>query len=228
MQAGGVAEQAAARGAAAGGARRRGQRLDDRGPAAGVLQAHPADVPFQVARGEQREQGVLHGFRHPLAEVGRSRAMRSTRAGRATSQPAPKRRRQRLRRRAEVDDHLGVHAVQGGQRPDVVTELAVVVVFHDDRAGGLRAQAVSACLRPTGRRPPSGYWCAGVVYSSRRSPGSSSGTTPCASTRQGTTWAPALVAPRARPGSRVPRRPPCLPAGAAPRRAAPARRTRPG
>ena len=62
MQAGGVAEQTVGRD-------RRGQGLDDRGPAAGVLQAHPADVPFQVAGGEQREQGVLHGFRHPLAEV---------------------------------------------------------------------------------------------------------------------------------------------------------------
>ena len=125
-----------------------GQRLDDRGPAAGVLQAHPADVPFQVARGEQREQGVLHGFRHPLAEV-RAQPRDALDQGRARHQPArADGRRQRLRRRAEVHDHLGVHAVQRGQRPDVVTELAVVVVFHDDRAG---------LTRPRGQRLPAAH-----------------------------------------------------------------------
>ncbi len=58
-------------------------------------------------------------------------------------------RRQHLRRGTEVDDDGRVHAVQRGQRADVVAELAVVVVLDDDRAGrpGPRDQGLPAVHR---------------------------------------------------------------------------------
>ena len=57
-----------------------------------------------------------------------------------------------LRRRAEVDDDVGVHAVQGRQRADVVAELAVVVVLDDDRSGGPGPR--DQCLPAADRKPP--------------------------------------------------------------------------
>ncbi len=122
-----------------------GQRVDECGAAAGVLQAHLANVAFQVARGQQREESVLHGLGDPLAERGPQLREPLDQPG-VRDQPArAEPRGQHLRRGPEVDDHFGVHAVQRGQRPDVVTELAVVVVLDDDRA---------AVARPGGQRLP--------------------------------------------------------------------------
>jgi hypothetical protein len=90
---------------------RAGQRVDERGAPARVLQAHLADVAFQVTRGQQREEGVLHRLGDPLAERGPQLRQPLDQPG-VRDQPArAESRGQHLRGGPEVDDHFGVHAV---------------------------------------------------------------------------------------------------------------------
>ena len=58
---------------------------------------------------------------------------------------------------------VGRQAGEQGQRGDVVAQLAVVVVL-DEQQALVAGAAASAVRRATGRRAPSGYWCAGVRY----------------------------------------------------------------
>jgi hypothetical protein len=126
-----------------------GQAVDEGGAAAGVLQAHPADVTVQVARAEQGQDRVLDRLGYPRPDPRPQRGQLVDQPGRGDQPARAEGGGQHLGRGAEVDDDAGVHAVQRGQRADVVAELAVVVVFHDDRAGlpGPRDQRLPAAHR---------------------------------------------------------------------------------
>jgi hypothetical protein len=131
---------------------RAGQAVDQDGAATGVLQAHLADMALQVARAEQGEDRVLHRLGDADAEL---RAQRRQLVDQLRRRDQPARAEgggEDLRRRAQVDDDVRVHAVQGRQRADVVAELAVIVVLDDDRAG--RPGPRDQCLPATDRKPP--------------------------------------------------------------------------
>ena len=97
---------------------------------------HPPHVPVQVAAGQQLGHRVLHRLGHLHAEVDSCPGEHRDQVGPGQQPARAERRGQRLRRGAQVDDHLGVQAEQRRQRADVVAELAVVVVLHDERPGG--------------------------------------------------------------------------------------------
>jgi hypothetical protein len=129
-----------------------GQAVDQDSAATGVLQAHLADVALQVARGEQGEDRVLDRLGDADAEL---RAQRRQPVDELRRRDQPARAEgggEDLRCRAQVDDDVWVHAVQGRQRADVIAELAVVVVLDDDRAG--RPGPPEQRLPATHRKPP--------------------------------------------------------------------------
>ena len=79
---------------------------------------------------------MLHRLGDADAELGAQRRQLVDELGRRDQPARAEGGGEDLRGRAQVDDDVGVHAVQGRQRADVVAELAVVVVLDDDRAGG--------------------------------------------------------------------------------------------
>ena len=82
---------------------------------------------------------------------------------RRQQQPAePQRRRERLARRAGVDDALGRHALQRADRRAVVAVLGVVVVLDDDRVAAPRPVEQLRARRSGDSTAPVGHWCAGV------------------------------------------------------------------
>ena len=70
----------------------------------------------------------------PESTAQRSRAIASASSGGATQPAEPQRRRERLRRRAEVDDAVGREPLQRPDRRAVVAVLGVVVVLDHDPA----------------------------------------------------------------------------------------------
>ena len=145
VQPGGVAQQP-------GRGRQPAQRGHHRGPAAGVLAAHPADMPSDVPTVQQGQQGMLGGFTGALAGGDRG-AADAVHQGGAGDQPAdPQRRGQGLGRGAQVDHVIGGQAGQRGQRGHVITELAVVVILDDQRTRRLRPG--DQRLPPRHRQPP--------------------------------------------------------------------------
>ena len=115
------------------------------GPPPGIVVPHAPDVPLQGTGGDQAEQRVLRGPGRPVAQGVPGRGQPRGQPGRGGQPADPQRRGEDLRRRSQVHHDLGVQAEQGRQRRDVVAELAVVVVLHDERAG---------VPGPGGQRPP--------------------------------------------------------------------------
>ena len=86
----------------------------------------------------------------------------STRCAGSTSQPSRSAGRERLARRAGVDDVLGGERLHRADRLAVVAELAVVVVLDQQRRRCARPTAPPARGGPGRARTPSGNWWAGV------------------------------------------------------------------
>ena len=107
-------------------------------PAAGVLVPHPADVPLQITGPDHAENRTLGRAPCPLPQP-RRHLHEPGHQFRLGHEPAdPQRRREDLGGRAQVHHDAGVQPEQGRQRADVIPELAVVVVFDDQRPGRAR------------------------------------------------------------------------------------------
>jgi hypothetical protein len=127
-----------ARGDAAGAQLRRvfGQRLEERVAPAAVALAHAPDVAVEGAGGDELgERELLEDLCVAEDALGLDDRLHETRREDEPSEPQAG--RQRLARRAGVDDVLGRQPLERADRLAVVAELAVVVILDED--GAVRA-----------------------------------------------------------------------------------------
>ena len=126
-----------------------------------VLAAGAAQVAVDLAGREQarRRRGPSIAG-PPESTAQRSAAIAGRELGRGDHPAEPQRRRERLRRRAEIDDAVGREPLQRADRRAVVAVLGVVVVLEHELAA---PHASSARRRSGESTAPVGNWCAGVT-----------------------------------------------------------------
>ena len=144
---------------------RRAEHVHERGAAPRVLQPHPAQVPVRSPFSRSIGHRLLDRAAGAVGQAVAGPGDGGEKVGAATSQPTPTSGDSDLDRRAEQDHPLRVEAVEGGQRGDVVAELGVVVVLHDDarRYGAPRRAGVPCAGWAGARRGGTGApaWCRG-------------------------------------------------------------------
>ena len=112
-----------------------GERIEERIAAGTVAGSHAAQVAVEFASGQEVGEGVLLDARS--APVGKQLLAldRLQESGRDNEPADPERRRERLARRARVDDAIEDKALERADGRAVVAVLGVVVVLDRDRAG---------------------------------------------------------------------------------------------
>ena len=110
------------------------ERRDQPVAAFAVLAAGAPEMAVDLAGGEQPGVGAGGIAGPPESTAQRSRAISAASVRRGDEPPEPQRRRERLRRRAEVDDAVGREPLQRPDRRAVIAVLGVVVVLDHDPA----------------------------------------------------------------------------------------------
>ena len=122
-----------------------------------VAAARAAQVAVELAARDEVGERELVEQRRAAVVAASALARRRVREPLGQHEPAePQRRRERLARRARVDDALGRHALQRADRLAVVAVLGVVVVLDDDRAALARPVRAARRGAPARARRPSG------------------------------------------------------------------------
>jgi len=111
----------------------------------GARSAYTHDL-VHVAVAQQSDEGTLHRPRGALVDDRAAGVERVEDRGRRHQPAEPQRRRDRLRRGAEVGHPVPVQAGQGRHRRDVVAELGVVVVLDHDRPAPARGVEQDAAV----------------------------------------------------------------------------------
>src|SRR5258707_11485739 len=143
------------------------QRPGERVALLPVHEPHAADMRGEITLAhELRDHRLVQARRLAVDQVARRDISLQQRLGHHGVADAQTR-EQRLVEGADIDHALVlVQALQRGERPAGVAELAGVVVL-DDEGPALRAHAMSANRRAIDKTTPVGNWCEGVTNAAR-------------------------------------------------------------